>query len=311
MRFLVEETKEGQRAFETILIDNPRLLPVLSNELALKIIRELGKQPACAMDIARRLKVHEQKVYYHMRNLERLGLIKVVSMEERVGAIAKIYSPISSVVSFKLFDGERINDIKTRAAELKFLKPFVQDGKLNSIIVVGSPDPHGKYKAPASDGYCAIDLGMFLGQFIVESKIPYYKLDTQVQKEDFENNLIVIGGPKTNIIADKINKQLPIYFDYSEEFLEWNIVSTLSKTVYREAQSGFIARIPSPFSNGKEILVFSGKGFKGTRAAVLAFIKHLKKIMEGNSVKHDIIAKVVQGIDVDSDGIIDEVEFLE
>ena len=311
MKFLVEDTKKGQRAYETLLVDNPRLFSILGNELALKIIRELGKQPSCAMDVARKLRVHEQKVYYHVRKLEKLGLIKIIRLEERVGAVAKIYSPVSSVVSFKLFDGECITDVKTRAAELKFLRPFIRDGKFNSIIVVGSPDPHGKYKAPASDGYCAIDLGMFLGQFVTDSNIPYYKLDTQVREQDLKKNVILIGGPKTNIISDKINKQLPIYFDYSGEFLEWNIVSSLSKTVYREAQIGFISRIPSPFSEGKEILVFSGKGFRGTRAAVLAFIKHLKKIMKGNSVKPDTIAKVVQGIDMDSDGIIDEVEFLE
>jgi DNA-binding transcriptional ArsR family regulator len=311
MRFLVEETKTGQEAYETLLVNDPRLFSVLSNELALNIIKELGKQPSCPMDVARQLKVHEQKVYYHIRNLEKLGLIKVERIEERVGAMAKIYSVISPVISFKLFEGEHINDVKTRATEIKFLKPFIEEGKLNSIIVVGSPDPHGKYKAPASDGYCAIDLGLFLGQFIKDSKVPYYKLDTQLKEEDFQKNIILIGGPKTNIVADKINKQLPIYFDYSEEYLEWNIVSSLSKTVYREAQVGFITRIPSPFLKGKEILIFSGKGFTGTRAAVLAFIKHFKKIVAGNSVKPDTIANVVQGIDVDSDGIIDDVDFLE
>ena len=311
MKFLVEENKKGQVAYETLLLDNSKLLSILSNELALKIVRELGKRPSCAMDVARQLKVHEQKVYYHIRNLEKLGIIKVERIEERVGAMAKIYTPVSSVISFKLFDGEKINDIKTRAAELKFLKPFIENGKFNSIIVVGSPDPHGKYKAPASDGYSAIDLGMFLGQFINDSTTIYYKLDTQLKQEDLNKNIILIGGPKTNIIADKINKKLPIYFDYSDEYLEWNIVSSLSKTVYREAQIGFITRIQNPFSEGKEIFVFSGKGFRGTRAAVLSFIKHTKKIMKGNSVKNDIIANVVQGIDIDSDGIIDEVEFLE
>jgi len=311
MKFLVEDTEKGQQAYPALLLDDPRLFSILSNELALKIIKELGRRPACPMDIARALRVHEQKVYYHIRKLEKLGLIKIDRTEERVGAIAKIYSPVSSVVSFKLFEGEHIDDVKTRAGELKFLNPFIQNGKFNSIIVVGSPDPHGKYKAPASDGYCAIDLGMFLGQFIKDSTIPYYKLDTQVREEDLKKNIILIGGPKTNIIADKINKKLPIYYDYSEELLEWNIVSSLSKTVYREAQIGFITRVSNPFSEGKEILVFSGKGFRGTRAAVLAFIKHIKKVMKGNSAVPSNIANVVQGIDVDSDGIIDEVEFLE
>jgi len=311
MEFLVEETDKGQKAYKTLLIKEPKLFSVLSNELTLKILKELGRQPSCPMDIARRLNVHEQKIYYHIRNLEKLGLVEIDRMEKRVGAVAKIYSPVSSVISFKLFEGEHIIDVKTRAKELKFLKPFIQDGKLNFIIIVGSPDPHGRFKAPASDGYCAIDLGVFLGQFITNSTFPYYKLDTQVRDEDLKKNIILIGGPKTNMISDKINKKLPIYFDYSEEFLEWNIVSSLSKTVYREKHIGIVVRIPSPFCEGKEIIVFSGKGFRGTRAAVLSFIKYLREIIKGNSVNSTIIAKVVKGIDMDSDGIVDEVEFLE
>ena len=252
MKFLVEETKEGQKAYKTLLIDNPRLFSTLSNELALKILREIAKYPSCAMDVARRLNVHEQKIYYHMRNLEKLGLIKVERTEERVGAIAKIYSVVYPVVSFKLFEGECIKDVKTRAEELDFLKPFIENGKFNSLIIVGSPDPHGKYKAPASDGYCAIDLGMFLGQFVKNPSLPYYKLDTQVREKDLDNNIILIGGPKTNIIAERINKKLPIYFDYSEELLEWNIVSSITKTIYRETQIGFVVRICNPFSEEKE-----------------------------------------------------------
>lgn len=311
MKFLVEETKNGQKAYETVLVNNPKLLSILSNDLALKIIKELGRQPACPMDVARKLKEHEQKIYYHIRNLEKLGIIKIVRIEERVGAMAKIYSPVSSVISFKLFEGERINDVKTKAAEIKFLKPFIEEGRLNSIIVVGSPDPHGRYKTPASDGYCAIDLGMFLGQFTKDLQVPYYKLDTQMREKDLKKNMILIGGPKSNIISDKLNKKLPIYFDYSEEFLDWNIVSSLSKTVYREKNIGLITRVPNPYAEGKEIIIFAGKGFRGSRAAVLGFIKHLKEVKKGNSVDSNIVAKVVKGIDIDSDDIIDEVEFLE
>jgi len=138
-----------------------------------------------------------------------------------------------------------------------------------------------------------------------------YKLDTQVTDEDKTGNLILIGGPKTNTLVYEINKKLPIYFDYSEELLDWSMVSSLSKNVYREKQVGLIARIKNPFNDKSEILVFAGKGFRGTMAAVLGFVKYTKKIMEGNSFNNEVIARIVRGVDLDSDGLIDDVEFLE
>ena len=36
-----------------------------------------------------------------------------------------------------------------------------------------------------------------------------------------------------------------------------------------------------------------------------------KEILKGNLVDEKIISKVVRGLDVDSDGIVDDVEFLE
>jgi len=311
MTFLIEDKGKRQSAYETIMVTNPKAFSVLANDLTQRIIKELAIEPACPMDVARRLKEHEQKIYYHIRKLEKLGIIKIDRMEERVGAMAKIYSVRSPVIAMKMFDRKHVANLKLKVRESKFLEPFVKDGKLNSIIVVGSPDPHGKYKAPASDGYCAIDLCLFLGQFITDAKQPYYKLDTQVRDKDLKKNLIVIGGPKTNMIAAKINRKLPIYFDYSDKFKEWSIVSGLTKTTYRDKFIGFITRIPNPFAKDKEILVLSGKGFRGSRAAILALIKYMKEIQKGNLENPAVIAKVVKGIDVDSDEIIDDVEFLE
>ena len=311
MVYLVEETKDGQKAYKTLLVENPKFFSVLSNELSLKIVRELNKQPMCAMDVARKLKEHEQKIYYHMRKLEKIGVIKLEFTEERVGALAKMYSPVSPVVSFKLFDGDTVTDLKTKVASLKFLHPFIVDNKFDALVIVGSPDPHGKYKSSASDGYVGINLGSFFGQFVVEMKEPVYKLDTQVTENDLKKNLILIGGPKINIITERINEKLPIYFQYSEETLDWALVSKISKNVYHDKYTGMIARIPNPFAKGKEIIVFAGKGFSGSKAAVLAFTQHIREVAEGNHNKPNVMAKVVKGIDVDSDGIVDEVEFIE
>lgn len=305
MAYIIEETENGQIAYKTLILA-PRNLSALNTELSLKILRELSKKPSCAMDISRRLKEHEQKIYYHLRRLEKSGIIKVIRKEERAGGLAKIYSVSSPFLSVKLFDDKHAIDVKTTPGELDFLRPFVEKGKLNSTIIVGSPDPHGKYGAQASDGSVAIDLGLFLGTFL-ESVHPNYKLDTEIREKDLKGNLILIGGPKTNILIDRINEKLPVYFDTKHEF---NIVSTLSKSVYTDDDIGIIVRIKNPWAKDKEILVLAGKRFKGTRAAILGLVKYLKRLEIGNKFDEGI-ARIVRGIDRDADGRIDDVEFLE
>ncbi|MEM5791158.1 MAG: winged helix-turn-helix domain-containing protein, partial [Candidatus Aenigmatarchaeota archaeon] len=86
---MVEEKNDEQRAYETILVKDERVLRSLSNELVLKIIKNLSKEPSCAMDLARKLKEHEQKIYYHLRKLEYFGIVEILKTEERVGALAK------------------------------------------------------------------------------------------------------------------------------------------------------------------------------------------------------------------------------
>src|SRR4030066_1522379 len=98
MKFYVDDSENGQQAYETLLMKTPKALSVMSSDLSHKILKELAKYPMCAMDIARRLKEHEQKIYYHIRKLEAVGIIRVDRVEERVGATAKIYSLVSPTV---------------------------------------------------------------------------------------------------------------------------------------------------------------------------------------------------------------------
>ena len=131
--------------------------------------------------------------------------------------------------------------------------------------------------------------------------------DTQVRKDDLRNNLILIGGPKANMVIEKINKKLPIYFDETHEF---NIISTFSRKTYAADEVGVVMKIRNPFQKKKYVLILSGKRFKGTRAAVVALIKHTKEMEKGRKVDGGF-ARIVLGIDVDSDGRIDDVKFLE
>ena len=307
MTYFVEETEDGQRAYKALQL-KPKSFNVLNSDLAQKILSELAKRPSCAMDVARRLKEHEQKIYYHLRRLEGAGIITLTRTEERVGATAKIYSVPHPYLAIKLFDGEHLTDVKTKAREIEFFRPFIKEGKFDATIVVGSPDPHGKYGVQALDGSAGIDLALFLGTFLKRAR-PNYKLDTEVTEKDMRGNLIIIGGPKANTVIDKFNKSMPIYFDPKHGF---NLVSSFTKSVYSSDDIGMIIKMKNPLDkkNGKYILVLSGIRFKGTRAAIIALIRHMREVQLGNRFDGGV-ARVVRGIDKDADGRIDDVEFLE
>lgn len=257
------------------------------------------------IDIAKALKVHEQKIYYHIRNLEKAGIIKVVKKETKQGATANFYSLTEPafVIRFKEFETtSKIGQIRN---ESEFLEPFIKDGQLNSLIIVGSPDPHGADKARSRDGYYGMDLALFLGTFL--NYVPKFnvKLDTEVRDDDLQNNLILIGGPVVNKVMEKVNQKLPIRFE------DGNIKSTASNEIYPQDECGLIVKTRNPFNPDKYILVVAGKRFSGTRAAIIAFLKDFKKVTIGNIHNPEIKAKVVEGVDLDSDGIVDDIEFRE
>ena len=278
---------------------------VVSSSLAQKILSLLAKEPMYPIDIAKTLKMHEQKIYYHIRNLEKAGIIKVVKKETRQGATANFYALAEPAFVFKFKDFEITSKISQIRNESGFLEPFIKNGQLDSLIIVGSPDPHGPDKARSRDGYYGMDLALFLGTFL--NYVPQFnvKLDTEVRDEDLQSNLILIGGPVVNKIVEKVNAKLPIRFENG------NIKSTISNENYPQDECGLIVKAKNPFNKDKYILVVAGKRFSGTRAAIIAFLKDFKKITKGNVHNPSVHAKVVEGIDLDSDGIIDDIEFRE
>jgi hypothetical protein len=253
--------------------------------------------------------VHEQKVYYHIKRLEKAGLVSVVRREQHHGAVAKFYTltkPAFVLRTKPLEKSRRFAEILPEQKE--FLEPFIFEGKLNSLIIVGSPDPHGPERARARDGYYGIDLALFLGTFLIREPMPRVKLDTEVRSRDLHKNLILIGGPTVNCITEKVNNKLPIFFDYKDNR---NVHSRISGNVYPAEETGIIVKAKNPFDKNHRVLVIAGKRYPGTKAAIIAFLQGFDQICAGNSHNPKIKAKVVEGIDLDSDGIVDAVEFRE
>lgn len=306
--FIVEKNKNEILSLPAKEL-KPEQIKNLNSALAQKILTLIAESPKYPIELAKKLKVHEQKIYYHIRNLEKSGLIKIVRKENKQGAVANYYALIEPafVIRFKeLQSTQKISQLKEE--HKKFLEPFVKEGQLNALIIVGSPDPHGPDKARSRDGYYAIDLALFLGTFL--NYVPNFnvKLDTEIRLEDLKNNLILIGGPIVNKITEKINLKIPIRFDKKAH---WNITSLISGNTYPSDESGLIVKTKNPFNKEKEILLVAGKRYSGTRAAIIAFLKGFKKIIAGNVHDKNITAKVVEGVDLDSDGIVDDIEFRE
>ena len=315
-RLLSNERKQ-LRAKEIAIFEDPEILRSVLNKLSWKILQLLSEKEMYPMEVARKLNVHEQKVYYHIRKLAKAGAIKVVREEEKKGAVAKYYKATFPAMGIELpFGYQKINRFPVTNIDEKmkqFLSPLIKEGTFDGKIVVGSPDPHGPFKAKARDGHYAAYLTLFLGQFVDLPEDFSIKLDVDVKAEKEENNnLILVGGPGTNLITQEFNEFLPIRFNMmpSEHgFLLGGLVSEKTQKVYTADSMGVITRIPNPWNMEKSIIVLAGNKAVGTKACVLALTKFWSKTLK--NFGEEKFAVVIQGFDLDGDGKVDCIEVLE
>ncbi|MDH5713921.1 MAG: helix-turn-helix domain-containing protein, partial [Candidatus Bathyarchaeota archaeon] len=280
-RLLLKGEKGQREVKEVAVFDEPERLRAVLNKLSWRILELLGDKEMYPLEIAKKLKVHEQNVYYHIRKLAKAGVIKVVREERKKGATAKYYKTSFPAFGVELpFGYRRVKTISIPSIDEKmrrFLSPFLKDGNFDGKIVVGSPDPHGPFKARARDGHYASYLALFLGQFVELPEDFTVKLDVDVKAEKEEdNNLILVGGPGTNLLTQEVNEFLPIRFNMmpSEHgFLLGGLVSEKTGNVYTSDVIGVIARIVNPWDKEKRIIILAGNKAVGTKACVIALAK--------------------------------------
>jgi len=276
---------------------------VLGHPIRSVILEMLSKQNLYPMQIAEALKIHEQKVYYHMNILKKEGFIDAEDI--KLPGAAKQYSLKKTAYSFipKYIDPKhREMSIHDYTTPPEMLKPFVDKGKINCRIIVGSPMPHGKLNRTERCGHLAGDIAAMLGKYgSSEGKLTY--LDTDV--DNLKGNLIIISGFYVNTAEKEVNSALPIKLNESGT----KIISTISGDEFTEPETGFIVKTKNPLDKKYDIIVLAGIEMNGTIAAVQAFTKYFSRIEKGNKLDRNIKAKVVQGIE--KKGRIEDVMFLE
>jgi DNA-binding transcriptional ArsR family regulator len=275
-----------------------------------RILRLLAGGPSYPSAIARELKVYHQTVYYHVRKLESAGLVKKVGQKVVRGGTADLYSLAVDgfAVEFPV-KGERFTGLPSTSRSPtfgRFLHEFISSGNLDGWIVVGSPEAHGPSRTQGRDGHYAIQVGFALGQFVRLPRLFPVKLDVDLKNEKLEkSNLIVVGGPRTNIVAAEMNSRLPIKF--SEENF-WGSIVDETGTRYHSEREALIAKVRNPWNEDGYCIMAAGLSGAGTKAAIIGMTNFAAHVFSGYTGGE--YAVLLRGLDLDGDGKVDSVEVL-
>ena len=305
---LLVDALEADAPTRTVLVtDRPERFAPLSQPEGWKILCELARRPDYPGALAKRLRMHEQTVYYHVHRLAKAGLIHVVREERRQGAVGRIFAPTAEAFGVELpgpGHGRALARHPIPERVRGFLDTFVREG---GLIVIGSPYQHGPFLTVARDSPYAVDLGLFLGGLGPGARISV-RLDTEVKSAGLEGqNLILVGGPVANILALDLNPHLKVTFDWQQA---WRMRSSRTGREYAEEGVGLLAKIENPWNAAAEIVMFSGLHYSGTAAAVLALTAFSDRVLRDYAPGREFL-RVVQGLDRDGDGRTDSIDVLE
>lgn len=318
-KMLLQDDGKRQKVKEICIMRDAQKLKMILGKLSWRILTMLSEKEMYPLEIARKLGVHEQKVYYHIRKLAKAGAITVEREEKKKGATAKYYKPVSSAFGVEFSKGyktiQSLSLLSTEKSIQRFFNEFLdRKGVIEGKIVVGSPTPHGPFKTSARDGHYAAHLTLFLGQFVKMPTDFAIKLDVDVKAEKEEkNNLILVGGPGTNLLTQEVNEHLPIRFTMQSSekgFLLGGLFSKKTNRVYTADAAGLIAKIVNPWDRTKRIIVLAGNKAVGTKACVLALTSFWKKTLH-QYCDSETYAVTIQGFDLDGDGKVDSIEVME
>jgi DNA-binding transcriptional ArsR family regulator len=274
-----------------IPIDSEQAL-ILSHEMRWKIMKLLFQgEPLYAKQLAENLEVSESKIHYHLAQLRKVGLIKLVGYHSIKQGRAKLLEPIGKHFILSLVDHQ------TQHSEIAYHKIFANRfyrlGNFNTRIVVGSSVPHGKYDAISRDGHLVGELCWYLGahsslkSLSEKRNLVITDLEYKEKKMKEIPNLILIGGHITNELTATYNTVLKNKFNIY--FTENRIYS--KEREFYNPEDGLLAIFKNPEDLSKWILILAGVRSLGTRSAIFSIINDCVEVFSSN----DEFVAVIKG----------------
>ena len=300
--YILKNDEEGYFVNDTKIVEDINTVKQISDEKAISIMKKLSKKQYKMAALSRELKIDSKVLSSYISRLENAGLIEV-SLQKNDKILKANYNSFSYEINQNRIKFDPKLKSKENQYTLNFFSKFINNGKFNGYICVGASDPHGEYKAVAKDSYYTAYLGMFLGQFIDLPSLMPVILDTDViAKNLFKNNLIIIGGPVTNLVTRDINNFLPIKFIKEEG---WGLKDRTG--IHIRDYEGTIEKIRNPFDKEKEIILIAGVRNVGTLSSMLASTRFANLTFKGYTNECPW-STMVRGYDIDGDGQIDSIE---
>jgi DNA-binding transcriptional ArsR family regulator len=311
MSYLILKDRRTDRLLPTRILSDPKIAQLLLQPTRWRILGELSNEQKCAKDLARTFKTSEQVICYHLRELEKAGLVTLEKTVRKRGAMAKYFRAEEKAIAIlpKVSDTSwELPEQSLSESSAKMLEPFISAGHFDGHIVLGSPDAHGIFGSRARCGDRATDLALFIGSLLPITRESIVRLDTEISEQELTRNLIAVGGPRVNTVTMALNEFLPITYELTGRNM---MISRLTGRSYAGEEEGAVQLIVNPNNPEAKAFVIAGNSYLGTRAAVLAFVKYTDEIARGNTTNRSVVSRVATGIDVNSDGLVDDVQFLE
>jgi DNA-binding transcriptional ArsR family regulator len=309
-KLLFDPKSQSRLAKRVLVSTRPDDFRPASGRVGQRILDLLSSGPKYPAEVARALGVYHQTAYYHVRLLERAGLIVRVKTQVIRGGEANLYALAADgyAVEFPV-KGEEMPSIASASRPKvlgRFFREFMAEGKLDAWIVVGSPVPHGAGGTQARDGHYAVQLGFALGQYVGLPTAFPVKLDVDIKAEKLlGSNLVVVGGPRTNVVAEDLNPRLPIRF---REGGFWGSIVDGSGKSYTSELDCVLAKVKNPWNPVKTCVIAAGLTGAGTKAAIIGLCNEAEAVLHG--YREGEFACVLRGVDKDGDGKVDSAEVL-
>ncbi|HDR7659088.1 MULTISPECIES: ArsR/SmtB family transcription factor [Bacillus cereus group] len=115
---------------EVYMIDNLEQLKSISDPLRVKIIHLIGIKPLTSQMLSDELEIPRSKIHYHLKELEKNGLIEVVRTEQVRNFIQMFYQPIAqSIIASPdlLLKQSESNDNFIKAFNVQFSEDLAEE----------------------------------------------------------------------------------------------------------------------------------------------------------------------------------------